>query len=174
MALLLSTTRYELIVVSFLLGGSMRSAKASICGHKTKLKGEVNAFGSTTTTEMDFPDGPEYCLDCLGKMAIQCAWCGKAIFIGDPITLKVPNESFEVPEFAVKYREDPLVLVGCLRGSCTSTIAERAGFWVPALADQGQGHVQPTGSIFAAAMSGGAAVKDITDPREEPTVIAHD
>ena len=77
-------------------------------------------------------------------MAIQCAWCGGAIFIGNPITLYSPgprlgffssSEETEAqrsrertdyvpPEGAVLFREDPPVYVGCMRMNCADTGAD--------------------------------------------------
>ena len=74
---------------------------------------------------------PDYCLDCIGKMAIRCAWCGKPILIGDPVTLYTPEEGAEIPKYAVRYSGDPRCLVGCLRFDCADTGADRSGFWVP-------------------------------------------
>ncbi|MFH0819492.1 MAG: hypothetical protein V1892_00495 [bacterium] len=104
------------------------------CGHEIKLKDEVSAFGETTiTTIKPDEDGKvEYCHRCLEKMAIQCAWCGKSIFIGYPITLYTPkNKDFAIPPHAVIFNKDPLQLVGCLRWDCAQSGVDRAGFWLP-------------------------------------------
>ncbi|MBU1289698.1 hypothetical protein KKG85_00400, partial [Patescibacteria group bacterium] len=53
------------------------------CGHTTKRKDKIVAFGEGTITEITFEDGKTpYCHQCLEKMAIRCAWCGHVIFIG--------------------------------------------------------------------------------------------
>lgn len=103
------------------------------CGHRTKRSGSVSAFGCTINTKMrrNRDGSVDYCLDCIGKMAIQCAWCGDPIFIGDPITLYTPRGEFKVPEHAVIYNNEPLQLVGCLSLNCAETGADRAGFWLP-------------------------------------------
>lgn len=104
------------------------------CGHETEIKGGVSAFGeSGTFTIPKNDDGTfDYCLDCIRKMTIRCAWCGKPIFIGQPVTLYTPaDENFQIPEHAVIYKENPLRLVGCLRWNCAQTGADRAGFWIP-------------------------------------------
>jgi hypothetical protein len=137
-----------------------RKIIASKCGHETRLKGEVTAFGQTITTEMGFGGKPEYCLECLGSMAIKCAWCEKPIFIGDPVTAKLPlDPEFKLPEGAVAISDHPLQVIGCLGSDCTDTIAERAGFWVPG--EDGKGHLERTRSIFEQAMHGSAVVQDI-------------
>jgi hypothetical protein len=103
------------------------------CGHETKIKDKVYAFGKTITTVVPVKDGKtDYCHECLGKMAIRCAWCGEVIFIGEPITLYTPRrEDFKIPEHAVAHNKDPLQLVGCLGWNCAATGADRAGFWYP-------------------------------------------
>jgi hypothetical protein len=107
--------------------------KATKCGHHTKQRGPVQAFGQTATIRMPKnKDGSvDYCLACIGEMMIRCAWCGKPIFIGEPITLYTPRGDFQVPEHAVVYNNDPLQLVGCLRWDCAESGVDRAGFWLP-------------------------------------------
>ena len=107
---------------------------ASVCGHQTKLKDRVSAFGESRGYRLIPHQGKvEYCHQCLAKMTIRCAWCGKPIFIGSPITLYSPSKpkEFAVPEYAVVYDANRLVLVGCLRWECAETGADRMGFWVP-------------------------------------------
>ena len=107
--------------------------KAQKCGHRTKQKGLVSAFGTTIITKMPKnEDGLiHYCLGCIGKMAIKCAWCSNPIFIGNPITLYIPSDNSQIPEHAVVYNKERLQLVGCLRRNCADTGADRAGFWLP-------------------------------------------
>jgi len=124
---------------------------ATKCGHKTCSKGTVNTpYGKYKTKMPVINDKVEYCLDCIGKMTICCAWCGGPIFIGDPITLYSPtkrpkhllkkgvitksdaernNNQFKAG--GVVYDEKTMSLVGCLRMNCADTGADRAGFWVP-------------------------------------------
>ncbi|MEK7658485.1 MAG: hypothetical protein AAB352_01300 [Patescibacteria group bacterium] len=107
-----------------------RNYIASICGHKTKLFSPVEIFGEKIfiTLKRKF----EYCPECLAKMSIRCAWCGKSILVGDPITLNTPvRKDWQVPDYAVKYKKDPLQLVGCLRWECADSGIDRAGFWMP-------------------------------------------
>lgn len=100
------------------------------CGHKTKKKDKIHAFGETVTMKLCKDNGKiPYCHRCLEKMTIRCVWCGKPIFIGDPITLCSPKPSFKIPSWAVVYSKKPLRLVGCLRYQCADTGAARAGFW---------------------------------------------
>lgn len=104
-----------------------------MCGHKTKQKGKISAFGVATITTMPINTlgSVDYCLKCIQKMAIKCAWCGKPIFIGDDITLYSPSEDFEIPDYAVTYGENKSQVVGCLRPSCADTYADKAGYWAP-------------------------------------------
>jgi len=136
------------------------------CGHKTLKKDSVTAFGEKTTTEILISNGKtDYCHRCLEKMAIQCAWCGEVIFIGDPITLYSPDkQSFEIPKHAVTHGENPLQLVGCLRWGCADTGADRAGFWYP------PGKVKPVESLLSMAAQSGniITVDNLADPTEIP------
>jgi hypothetical protein len=117
------------------LGKNLRKYKAVKCGHTTRLKGKLKAFGEKCTLKMPKnKDGTvDYCLDCLAEMTTKCAWCGKAIFIGDPVTLYTPKDpNYQPPEKEYSiYSRDPLRLVGCLRMSCGDSGMDRAGFWYP-------------------------------------------
>ena len=93
----------------------------------------------------------DYCLDCIGKMAIRCAWCGDPIFIGNPITLYTPHGDFQVPEHAIVYNKEPLQLVGCLGWNCAETGADRAGFWLQG--EDGKGCVQRVPTAYEAILS---------------------
>jgi hypothetical protein len=151
--------------------------KAVKCGHRTKRSGPVSAFGCTITTKMPKNDGGsvDYCLDCIGKMTIKCAWCSDPIFIGNPITLYTPRGEFQVPEHAVVYNKEPLQLVGCLGWNCADTGADRSGFWLPG--EDGKGRVQrmPTAyeAILGAKEPSMMIVGDLSDMKEavNPTLI---
>lgn len=134
------------------------------CGHETKEKDAVTAFGESTITKIPIKDGKtEYCHRCLEKMAIKCAWCGGVIFIGAPITLYSPaKEDFKIPEHAVVYSKDPLKLVGCLRWKCADSGVDRVGFWLP------PGTVMRVPSPLEVAMQSGGTVvvSDLGDPKE--------
>lgn len=70
-------------------------------------------------------------------MTIQCAWCGKPIYIDDPVTLYRQPTSYSVPAHAVRYQDDLNHLVGCLRLECCISYAGRQGFWrVPGIVDR--------------------------------------
>ncbi|MFA6077976.1 MAG: hypothetical protein WC724_03065 [Candidatus Paceibacterota bacterium] len=140
--------RYDLYL--YLARLSLRRYMATICGHHTKRTGKVSAFGHTITTKMPINEegSVDYCLDCIAKMAIRCAWCGNPIFIGKPITLYTPvSADFKIPEYAVVYEREPsLQLVGCLRWDCAETGADRAGFWVPG--EDGKGRVERVPTVY--------------------------
>jgi len=112
--------------------GRLYKIKAD-CGHMTWRKAKVHAFGTSCATELPIEAGhTPYCHACIEKMAIRCAWCGKPIFIGDPVTLYTPAKpDFKIPEHAVRYSADPIRLVGCLRMDCAESGADRTGFWMP-------------------------------------------
>ena len=134
------------------------------CGHKTWLKARVRAYGESCKTRLPFETNNHtpYCHACIEKMAIRCAWCGKPIFIGDPVTLYSPNKGFEIPEYAVRYSEDPLRLVGCLRWDCADSGIDRSGFWIP------PGEVMWVMSPIEQVLATGTAaiVSDVNDMRE--------
>jgi len=108
-----------------------KSYEAGFCGHKAKLFSKVRVFGKEILLEMQ--KGFAYCPECLAKMAIRCAWCGRFILPGDPITLySPPDQDWIIPEYAVVYQKEPVVqLVGCMRLLCAEGAIDRTGFWVP-------------------------------------------
>lgn len=64
--------------------------------------------------------------------AIPCAWCGKSIWPGDPVTLYTPlNKNYQPASGVVTYRQEPRLFVGCLRRNCANSGMDRSGFWVP-------------------------------------------
>ena len=102
------------------------------CGHLTKKKDTVTAFDEVRLCEIPLnEDGSTlYCHHCLEEMAIQCAWCGLPIFIGDAVTLYSSiDKSEEMPDYAVRYGD--YAYVGCLRWNCVESGADRSGFLIP-------------------------------------------
>jgi hypothetical protein len=150
-----------------------RSHVANKCGHRTKRAGWAEAFGERHFVEMPLAENgrPDYCLACVGCMAIRCAWCGAVIRIGDPVILYSPEKDFVVPVHAVHYSEDPLQLVGCLRWDCADTGGDRAGFWMP------PGRVHRVPSAFELLMgsddSDAVVIADLRDPHNVGTVIGN-
>ena len=145
---------------------------ANVCGHKTKKTGLVLSKNGRHTMSMPISENgnPDYCIDCISKMTIRCAWCGDSIHIGDPVTLYVPNEIYKIPEYAVKYKEDERCFVGCLGWDCASSGADRQGFWMP------PGKVSRVPSPIEMLLSGkniGRAViiGDLSDPSDIGKVI---
>jgi hypothetical protein len=128
---------------------SFKTHTATICGHKTKRSGEITAFKDSAFMEMPLNEcsSVDYCLDCIAKMTICCAWCKQPIFIGSPITLySLTDDRFEIPEHAVIYGNDPFCVVGCLGWNCADSGADRAGFWVPG--ENGHGSVKRVPTSF--------------------------
>ena len=126
----------------------LRHVSATVCGHQTQVRGLLRSFDEVRSLRVPLNRGQAaYCIDCLGKMTIRCAWCGHSIFVGDPITLYAAGE--EGPgriarSDATAYREDEQDeygrYIGCLRMGCAETSADRSGFWLP----PGRVHRVPT------------------------------
>ena len=142
---------------------------AKKCGHEVQRKTEIEVFGEKFPMELKDGCTPDWCPACMSKAAIRCAWCGKFIMPGDPITLYSPTKNdFVKPEHAVVYQENPLQLVGCMRWECAHTGADRAGFW------KMPGEVQRLLSPIEQVLMGGkdmVFVEDVGDRQE--AVDAH-
>lgn len=113
------------------------------CGHKTHKKGFMKDGKHTTVMDMPLAKNgkPDYCLKCIGNMSIRCAWCGGSIIIGNPVTLYIPTDTYDVPDYAIHYKKDnSKAVVGCLGWDCADTGADRSGFWLPG--NDGKGKVQ--------------------------------
>ena len=122
---------------------------ANKCGHTTKSKGFMKYGDHTTTMTMPLAENgkPDYCIQCISNMSIRCAWCGGPIAISSPITLYIPNDSFEVPDYAVTYSGgESIALVGCLRWNCADGGFDRAGFWLTG--EGGKGCVQRVPTVI--------------------------
>jgi hypothetical protein len=149
-----------------------RTHIANKCGHRTRRAGWAKAFRERYFVEMPLAvnGSPDYCLACIGSMAILCAWCGRDIHIGEPITLYTPRDKhFVLPEHAVRHREEPLQVVGCLRWGCAETGGDRAGFWVP------PGEVLRVPTVFEQLLgsddSDAVVIADVGDLHDVGTVI---
>lgn len=132
----LQKLQYRLELIWLVFSEDFRKTyTANICKHSTKLKGRILSTEDDFVMGMPFStDGnPDYCLECIGKMSIQCTWCGKRIRIGKPVTLCAPRDeaTFKAPPYAVRYHEDEKHFVGCLRWECADSGIDRAGFWMP-------------------------------------------
>lgn len=149
---------------------------ATKCGHQTKRTGKCTSFGVSYTMQMPQNDdgSVDYCLDCIGNMAIRCAWCGDSIHIGEPITLYTPaKEDFKIPEYAGVYSLKPLRLIGCLGWDCASSGADRSGFWYPG--DNGRGGVRRVASPIEIAFGTGVVgiTQDLGSMKEAQSNDAH-
>ncbi|MBI1974759.1 MAG: hypothetical protein HYS57_00175 [Parcubacteria group bacterium] len=115
----------------FILLPFQRRYTAKICGHQAKRVGVVRAFGCKRV--ITIRGEPEYCYACPQQAAIQCAFCGKAIFpTEEPITLTIHDtlDRFKQIRGIKVLREKPFHVVGCMRITCSDSAADRAGFWV--------------------------------------------
>lgn len=124
-----------------------RSIKAD-CGHKARSKGTILVYGQEKKFHLPWRDkSVEFCLECQAKMMTRCAWCGRGIMVGDPITMYEPlnimyqapvgsrayvfnQEKQELAEVDPKTNRNIFSYVGCLGWNCASTGADRFGFWV--------------------------------------------
>ncbi len=111
-----------------------RNYIAKVCLHKTKRSGVIKSLDEEIIMQMPLEDDgrPDYCLNCIAKMSIRCAWCGSVILIDDFITLYVPSNTFRIPDYAVIYKDidGSETLVGCLRKGCGITEVDMNGRWV--------------------------------------------
>lgn len=100
------------------------------CGHTAKRKTVITVHDVQHVYILN--KKREYCPQCWKKAVIKCAWCGKTIFPGDPITLCAPtDEDCEFYPHAVIYKTTPcLQVVGCLSSHCCNVFADRSGFWI--------------------------------------------
>ncbi len=132
-----------------------RTYTATRCNHLTTRKGVVTAFGESITTEMpkNGRGGYDYCLKCLGEMAIRCAWCEAIIFIGDPVTLYASTEG-KANDSAVRYPAIAGAFVGCQWADCAESGADLAGIWVPDPGPVRKGSVQRVMSGIDQVLSG--------------------
>ncbi|MDD4761683.1 MAG: hypothetical protein PHZ25_01505 [Candidatus Pacebacteria bacterium] len=118
----------------FLFPNFFRKKVKCDCGHVSSRRKIIYVFGEKYSLFFKEKGNPEFCPNCLARMAIRCAWCGRPIMPNDPITLFSPKDTnFKITENAFVYSENPLCLVGCLRweGCCPFSYLYRAGFWIP-------------------------------------------
>ncbi|TXH01059.1 MAG: hypothetical protein E6R05_06160 [Candidatus Moraniibacteriota bacterium] len=151
--------------------GAYRRYRDARCGHRTRLFGWLSAYGDDGTDWMQLGDKqPRWCIDCINALAIPCAWCGGSIYPGDPVTLYSPRDPDYQPkhEGAVRYLEDPVTYVGCLRFICAETGADRAGFWHP---PQGVYRHPSALELILANPGKGVIMNDVTDPRSAPVLF---
>jgi hypothetical protein len=154
-----------------------KTYKANVCSHETNKSGRISSLGRISLMKMPLSENgnPDYCLECIGKMAIECAWCKEPISIGDPVTLYIANEenASELSEHAVRYAEDPQCVVGCLRWNCGQSGIDRQGFWMP------PGQVERIPSPLEMMMTPGnegkaVIIGDLSDPNDKGKLIPID
>lgn len=114
---------------------------AHICEHTTYLVDTVSAYGSKKEVTLD-PEHLAYCHRCLEGMAIPCAWCGKAIFIDDDVTLYECQKN-DLPPYQEGMKsyhstDTTITLVGCTRLSCNDTGADAVARWVTTQDNKGR------------------------------------
>ncbi len=136
---------------------------ANVCGHRTKREGATESFGERYVMGMPLEKNgrPDYCLECIGKMAIRCGWCGRPIHIGDLITPYLPKPN--MPEYTRYHQDSPTshrTVVGCQRTDCAETGADYHGQWQP------PGKVMRFPSVIET-LEGAVA------NGEEPVILAH-
>jgi len=107
---------------------------ANICGHRTLKEGVTSSFNERYVIEMSLEDNgrPNYCLECIGKMAIRCGWCGHQIHIGSFVTPYFPKG--EMPDYTVYDSDRPSgekTVVGCERADCASSGGDYYAIWIP-------------------------------------------
>ncbi|MCC7004855.1 hypothetical protein IT397_02980 [Candidatus Nomurabacteria bacterium] len=152
--------------------------KANICGHRTKRTGRYVSFKEACVVTMPLAKNgkPDYCIQCIAKMAIRCVNCGKSICIGDPIQLfldpkfsSIGDGGRKLPEYAVRYDKDPHSVIGCLRATCTDTGTGRSGFWIP----PGKVNRMPSPMEMSLVCGDyeGVIVQDLTNPRDRGAVV---
>ncbi len=140
---------------------------AKKCPHRTKKMGLIKVHGRERIMSLKENDsgGFDYCIACIAKKTIRCAWCGNPIFIGDPVTLYSPKKGVKMPDHAVRYK-DTDCYVGCLGWDCAETGGDRAGFW----AWPGKVYRVPTVEemIFASfGVKGVICIDDLSNPNDQ-------
>jgi hypothetical protein len=127
--------KVKLWIIWFAVSNRFRKSYiANVCKHHTKREGSTVSFGERYVTGMPLEDNgnPDYCLECVGKMAIRCGWCGKPIHIGYNVTPYIPKP--DMPKYTVFHQDHiggPVTVVGCPRITCAETGADYHGVWVP-------------------------------------------
>lgn len=123
-----------------------RRVKAD-CGHEARSRGMIIAYGQKKTFHLLWHvKSVKFCLECEARMITRCAWCGRTIFLGSPITMYSPKDrNYQAPKGSRAYafdeekqeliEVDPLTThknfsyVGCLGWNCADGM-DRFGFWV--------------------------------------------
>lgn len=108
---------------------SSRMIPATKCGHKTRISGSVVIFGKHVAFRLPVKDGQtQYCLECIGKMAVRCASCGEPVIVGDTVTLRAPIAGRRLVESNGCKSDGAGRYIGCYR--CGHTRSDGVGFLV--------------------------------------------
>jgi hypothetical protein len=140
--------------LSFLVCGL---ARAEFCGHLTERWRMYTLFGfDTYIRPLRTGYGHiHYCTDCVADMAIPCAICGRAIASGDLVSAVVQREDSDIAGYILsnrgeQRRDAPPQLITCMYPSCSDTLADCRGQWVPD--EHGQCYVHRFPSVYREAM----------------------
>jgi hypothetical protein len=139
------------------------------CGHATRRRGILQVDEGYLLVHCPAPQ-PLFCLDCLTQHTIPCAWCGCSILPGDPVTLYSPTNPAFMPKSrgVVRFSDNPVTYVGCLRPDCAETGADRAGFWCP---PEGVRRVPSVIETLLANPGKGVLLENVADPRSQPVLF---
>lgn len=106
-----------------------RKIPATKCGHRTYMSGSVMVFGKHVAFRLPVKDGQtDYCLRCIGKMSIRCAWHGEPIVIGDAVTLRQPIAGRTLVDTGGCKSDEAGRYLGCLKCGCLRS--DGKGLWV--------------------------------------------
>lgn len=116
------------LVILVWWGWSSRTVPATKCGHRTHTIGSVMIFGKPMAFRLLVENGEtDYCLECIGKMAIRCAWCSNPIAIGDAVTLRPPVAGRKLVNSNGCASDEAGRYLGCLKCGCLRS--EEKGVW---------------------------------------------
>ncbi|MBI5765687.1 hypothetical protein HZA71_00475 [Candidatus Falkowbacteria bacterium] len=103
------------------------------CGDRMFVRNgkfKVRALGKTMVYSPGRTD-IEYCPACLAKMVIQCIWCKKPIFPGNPISVFTAVGKHKIPDQAYILTGKPLQAISCADPGCLKKFnGEINGIWV--------------------------------------------
>jgi hypothetical protein len=131
-----------ILIMTLVLGWwlwQLRRIPATVCGHRTQVRGLLQAFGESRSMKLPVSANgtTEYCHTCLQAMTIQCWHCGQPIFVGDPVTLHgLADPKRPMPDYARYYQSEAGIEderagrpIGCMREECHDYgIEDRSGF----------------------------------------------
>ena len=113
------------------------------CGHRTKPRGTIAAFGESHRTTLKFEAGHiDYCHGCISRMAIKCPNCRGPIFIGASVA-ECFNAGLASRMSDTSRMTDAGGLIVCRRSSCDWLNAGRIGIWALDSSTD-QGHFVPS------------------------------